>query len=234
VFSRNERRIVRVLLLGVLAAGCANYKADTDATGAIWTVRATTSVADVKDCRLIRHVDSRDASLGCGLTVQPTPEECLRYQVKRAGGDTLLMRGPAGEAYDCGSGTATAAAEAAPSATAAAPTRAVAAAPTPLPTSPPAVPSPSEPVRTPAAAAVVPPPAPAAPAATPAPSVRANTDRSAARGCVYLGEIDWTAACGEAPDAASGPCAENATRLGGNLVVREGSRAGVFSCPTKP
>ncbi|MGE5413335.1 MAG: hypothetical protein ACM3NW_04105, partial [Syntrophomonadaceae bacterium] len=116
--SRNEHRILRIVLLGALAAGCANYKADTEATGAIWTVRVTTNIADVRDCRVIRHVDSRDTALGCGLTVQPTPEECLRYQVKRAGGDTLLMRGPAGEAYDCGTGTGTAAAEAAPPATA--------------------------------------------------------------------------------------------------------------------
>jgi hypothetical protein len=35
------------------------------------------------------------------LTVQPTVEECLRYQVTYAGGDTLLMNGPVGEAYDC-------------------------------------------------------------------------------------------------------------------------------------
>jgi hypothetical protein len=68
----------------------------------------------------------------------------------------------------------------------------------------------------------------------PPPTVRASADRSAARGCVYLGEIGWNSACGEAPDAAAGPCAEDAIRLGGNLVVREGARAEVFSCPTKP
>ena len=211
---------------GALAAGCANYKADTEATSAIWTVRVTTSIADVRDCRLVRHVDSRDASLGCGLTVQPTPEECLRYQVKRAGGDTLLMRGPAGEAYDCGTGQAPAVAEAIPAPTArTAPAQASAAA---APTSPPAAAAP------PAAASVAPAPAPAAAAPTPPPSMRASTDRSAARGCVYLGELEWTASCGESPEAASGPCAAEGARLGGNLVVRQGSRAEVFSCPTKP
>ena len=220
---------------GALAAGCANYKADTEATSAIWTVRVTTSIADVRDCRLVRHVDSRDASLGCGLTVQPTPEECLRYQVKRAGGDTLLMRGPAGEAYDCGTGQAPEVAEATPAPTArTAPAAASAAAP--APTNPPAaVPPPAPPAPvSPAAASVAPVPASAAAAPTPSPSMRASTDRSAARGCVYLGELEWTASCGESPEAASGPCAAEGARLGGNLVVRQGSRAEVFSCPTKP
>ena len=226
MISGSRGRILRAVLIIAIAGGCADYKADTDATRTIWTVRVTTNIADVRDCRVIRHVDSRDTSLGCGLTVQPTPEECLRYQVKRAGGDTLLMRGPAGEAYDCGTGQAPAVAEATPAPTARpAPVPAVAAAP--VPTNPPAAaPSPAEPPpASPAAASAAP---------TPSPSVRASTDHSAARGCVYLGEIDWTAACGESPEAAAGPCAEDATRFGGNLVVHEGTRAQVFSCPTKP
>ena len=235
MFSRDERRVFRVLLLGVFAGGCANYKADTDATGAIWTVRVTTSVADVKDCRLIRHVDSRDASLGCGLTVQPTPEECLRYQVKRAGGDTLLMRGPAGEAYDCGTGQAPAVAEAAPTPTArpdAAPTPVAAEPPAAAHAAPTAASAGQAAPASPAPSAVAPPPSSREPAR--APSVRASNDRSAARGCVYLGEIDWTAACGESPDAAAGPCAEDAARLGGDLIVRDGVRAQVFSCKARP
>ena len=234
MISGSRGRILRAVLLGTLAGGCANYKADTEATSAIWTVRVTTNIADVRDCRVIRHVDSRDTSLGCGLTVQPTPEECLRYQVKRSGGDTLLMRGPAGEAYDCGTGKEPAVAEAAPAPTAhPAPAPAAAA---PAPTNPPvAAPPPAQPAPASPAAAVAPPPVPApAPAATPSPSVRASSERSAARGCVYLGEIGWTAACGESSEAASGPCAADAARLGGNLVVRQGGRAEVFFCPTKP
>lgn len=235
---RKRVRLLRVALLCVLGSGCTNYKADMDATRTIWSVHVTTSAADVKGCRLIRHVDSRDQDLGCGLTVQPTPEECLRYQVKRAGGDTLLMRGPAGEAYDCGTGQAPEVAEKASAPTtapvaAATPVAAAAAAPAPV----------TAPVPT---AAPAPEPTPASPAPAPAPattvaaepkaasSVRATSDRSAARGCVYLGETVWSAACGDADASASGPCAEEAMRLGGNLVVRDGARAQVFSCPAKP
>ena len=90
-----------LVLLAAFGAGCADYKADMNATTTIYEVRVTTHAADVAGCRLIERVDSRDPDKGCGLTVQPTPEECLRYQVRRAGGDTLLMRGPVGDAYDC-------------------------------------------------------------------------------------------------------------------------------------
>ena len=240
MISGSRGRILRAVLLGALAGGCANYKADTEATSAIWTVHVTTNIADVRDCRVIRHVDSRDTSLGCGLTVQPTPEECLRYQVKRSGGDTLLMRGPAGEAYDCGTGKEPAVAEAAPAPTARPTPPPVAAAPVPT-SAPVASPPPAEPAPAPPAASVAAAPAPApapaaaaAPAPTPSPTVRASSERSAARGCVYLGEIEWTAGCGESSEAASGPCAADASRLGGNLVVRQGGRAEVFFCPTKP
>src|SRR5476649_1804048 len=109
--------------------GCTNYKADTDATSAIWKVHVTTSAAEVAPCRFIQHVDSRDTTLGCGLTVQPTPEECLRYQVKRLGGDTLLIRGPAGDAYAC----SPIAPEAAPAAPPATPAAAPLAVPAPAP-----------------------------------------------------------------------------------------------------
>jgi hypothetical protein len=90
-----------VLLLSAVGIGCADYQQTHAATTSIWDVRATTHPDEVKNCRHITRVDSRDSQRGCGLTVQPTPEECLRYQVKYAGGDTLLVRGPMGDAYDC-------------------------------------------------------------------------------------------------------------------------------------
>src|SRR5206468_664530 len=100
----------------------------------IYDVRVTTHPNDVADCRLIEHVDSRDSAKGCGLTVQPTPEECLRYQVRRAGGDTLLTKGPAGDAYDCSGGVQKAAPATPPTPTPAATLPAPTSRPTPLPT----------------------------------------------------------------------------------------------------
>jgi hypothetical protein len=91
---------VLVVLSGI-DIGCADYKQTRAATSSISDVRVTTSRGEIGDCRLIGGVDSRDTARGCGLTVQPTPEECLKYQVRFAGGDTLLRRGPAGDAYDC-------------------------------------------------------------------------------------------------------------------------------------
>jgi len=219
---------IRVLVLcAAVAAGCTSYKEDTAATGAIWTVRVTTSAQDVAQCRLIRHVDSRNADLGCGLTVQPTPEECLRYQVKRAGGDTLLMRGPAGEAYDC-SGAAAAASPAAP----AAPSP-VAAAPTSSPA--PTVAPPPPTTAPPPAATAIPAPPPAETAIPPpaAPRVRITQDRQAAKGCVYLGDVAAGTACG-GEDGRTGPCTEEASKLGGDLIVQDGGRAQIFSCRAKP
>src|SRR6476646_4407990 len=66
----------------------------------IWDVRVTRNGGDVGGCGFLVNVDSRDTA-NCGSTVQPTPEECLRYQVRYAGGDTLLINGPIGKAYDC-------------------------------------------------------------------------------------------------------------------------------------
>jgi hypothetical protein len=87
------------VLLGAVI-GCSDNRQLT-ATESLWSVRAVTDRGEVADCRLISRVDSNDSLRGCGLTVQPTIEECLRYQVTYAGGDTLLMNGPVGEAYDC-------------------------------------------------------------------------------------------------------------------------------------
>ncbi len=112
---RWPRSGIRILLLALaLSSGCADYNATTRATRSIYSVNVVTNAAAVRDCRLLGRVNSRDESK-CGLTVQPTPEECLRYQVRRAGGDTLLINGPIGDAYDCsGGGAASASAWTAP------------------------------------------------------------------------------------------------------------------------
>jgi hypothetical protein len=123
--------------------------------------------------------------------------------VRSVGGDTLLMRGPAGEAYDCHGGESSARG------------------PTPS----------AEPIAAAPASGKAPGPA-AVP--EPAPSVRATADRSSAVGCTYLGEVDWTAACGESAVAAIGPCAEKARKLAGNLVVRGGAQAEIFWCRPTP
>jgi hypothetical protein len=90
-----------LVLLYAVDVGCADYKQDRAATYSISDVRATTNRGELGDCRLLGGVDSRDTARGCGLTVQPTPEECMKYQVRRAGGNALLLNGPVGEAYDC-------------------------------------------------------------------------------------------------------------------------------------
>jgi hypothetical protein len=90
-----------MLLLVASAIGCSDYQQTLSATKSIWGVRAVTDRREVADCRLIGRVDSNDSVRGCGLTVQPTVEECLRYQVVSVDGDTLLMNGIVGEAYDC-------------------------------------------------------------------------------------------------------------------------------------
>src|SRR5262249_59633562 len=94
---RSGVRFATAAALLTLAAGCADYKQVTDATRTIDAVHVTTTAADVADCRFLEKVDYRDTAKGCGLTVNPTPEECLRYQVRRAGGDTLLRDGPVGK-----------------------------------------------------------------------------------------------------------------------------------------
>jgi len=211
------RVLTGFLLCTTLAIACADYQADTAATYSIRSVRVTTSAAEVASCRLIQRVDSRDSTLGCGLTVQPTPEECLRYQVRRVGGDTLLIRGPAGEAYAC---EAPAPSPAAPSPTSAP----VAVSPTPPPAA--VVPVPTS---TPAPA-----PAPA-PKPVPAPaSVRLTADRDAARGCVYLGELAASTACDVSGETASGDCAAQALRAGGDLIVRDAGRGSIFACKARP
>lgn len=206
VSIRPDRRLLRLVVAGTLAAACSANKDAPTPPGAIEAVRVTTNLGDVRNCRVIRHVDSRDTSLGCGPAASGNVEECLRYQVVRSGGDTLLMRGPAGEAYDCGGApTMTSASSTRPATT---PTRESVPTPTPLPER--------------AAAAV-----------SESLSIPATTDRSMARGCVYLGDVEWTA-CGEAAGAASGPCAEEARKLGGNLIVHAGPRAEVFWCRPAP
>jgi hypothetical protein len=222
-----------LVLLAAFGAGCTNYKADMNATSKIYDVRVTTHATDVADCRLIERVDSRDTAKGCGLTVQPTPEECLRYQVKRAGGDTLLMRGPAGDAYDCSGRAANpAGAPAATSAPAAPAAPPPASAPTPAPALAPA------PVTTPAPAATPvpapPPPAPAPAEPRPAAKVRMSRDRESAKGCVYLGEVAPQASCLEQGGEATGDCARQALEAGGDLIVVDGVRAQIFSCKAGP
>jgi hypothetical protein len=217
-----------LVLLAAIGGGCAGYSQDVGATKAIYDVRVTTNAKDVAECRLIEHVDSRDTAKGCGLTVQPTPEECLRYQVRRAGGDTLLERGPAGEAYDC-SGRAAAphdavAPGAPPALTPASRPPAATLAPTLTPTPVPIPPVPAAPVSV---SSPTPSPRPA-----PAIRVRITGDREAAKGCVYLG--DAAAACAEASGEASGDCADQALKAGGDLVLWDGARAQIFSCKAKP
>ena len=211
-------RVLAGFLLGTtVAIACTDYKADTEATYSIRSVRVTTSAAEVASCRLIQRVDSRDSTLGCGLTVQPTPEECLRYQVRRVGGDTLLIRGPAGEAYACEAPAPSPAAPAPTSAPVAVSSTPPPAAVVPVPTSTPA-------------------PAPApAPKPVPAPaSVRLTADRDAARGCVYLGELAASTACDVSGETASGDCAAQALRAGGDLIVRDAGRGSIFACKARP
>ena len=122
------------LLLLAAAVGCSGYQQMLTATNSLWSVRVVTDRREVADCRLISRVDSNDSLRGCGLTVQPTVEECLRYQVTSAGGDTLLINGLVGEAYDCSgrsapSPTTSAQRPAPPSTSAATPTPGVTTAP---------------------------------------------------------------------------------------------------------
>jgi hypothetical protein len=197
----------------LLLSRCSDYARTHRATMTIWDVKVVKSEAEVAGCRFLVNVDSRDATRGCGSTVQPTPEECLRYQVRYAGGDTLLVNGPIGKAYSC----SPEAPEAAPAVAAAPPSPA--AAPTPVATRAP------EPAVAPTSA-----PAPAPPPAAAAPSVRVTTDRQAAKGCVYLGDVPGGVPCGDA----SAACVEQASRAGGNLVVVGTGGAQIFSCPANP
>ncbi len=197
-----------LVLLAAMGAGCADYKQARSATSSVWEVRVTTNPKEVGDCRLIGGVDSRDSARGCGLTVQPTAEECLRYQVRRAGGDTLLMRGPVGDAYDC-SGRNASPREV---------DHATPVASTPQP------PAPQRPAP--------PPERPAEP--RPAGRVRITQDRESAKGCVYLGDVASEAACRDEHGKAFGDCADQALRAGGDMVLLDGGRAQIFACKAKP
>jgi hypothetical protein len=197
-----------------MGAGCSDYKQTRGATSSIWDVRVTTNPKEVGDCRLIEGVDSRDSARGCGLTVQPTPEECLRYQVRRAGGDTLLLKGPVGDAYDC-SGRATNPQEAG---------RATPPTTAPPPTSTPQPPAPKTPT----------PPSERFAEPRPASRVPITQDRESARGCVYLGDAASKAECTDEQGEASGDCADQALRAGGDLILLDGARAQIFSCKAKP
>jgi len=209
-----------------LAAGCANYQPMMDATRSTASVRVTTKAAEVADCRFLEKVDSRDTARGCGLTVQPTPEECLQYQVRRAGGDTLLRNGPIGSAYACESHDAIQKAEASvPPASMATPAPASIATPAPAPVAAPA----------PAPAAAAAPPPTAAPVEPPAVDVRLTSDRAAAKGCVYLGDVDAQTPCeGQRGPTPSAGCADQARKAGGDLILVEEGRAQIFSCKARP
>jgi hypothetical protein len=219
--SRTAVRSATLVLIVVGAAGCVSYKQDQNATSTVWKVRATTDPRDVAGCRRIETVDSRDAEKGCGLTVQPTPEECLRYQVRLAGGDTLLRNGPIGVAYACGSTEAEAPG-----------TFAATAPPAPTPT--PAPPEAALPRATPVPVLAVPAPTPTVAAPPPPPAVRISSEREAAKGCVYLGDVSGAGSCADDHGRASGDCVGQALGSGGDLIVVDGGRAQIFSCKARP
>lgn len=194
-----------LVLLSATAVGCAEYRQLHAATKSISDVRVTTSRGEIGDCRLIGGVDSRDTARGCGLTVQPTPEECMKYQVRRAGGDTLLLGGPIGDAYYCSRSSATAAT------------------PEPAPTTRPAPTSPPTP----------PPPPPAA-TPPPKSGVRIVLNRELAKGCVYLGDVDLKLACPDGGKTSQACVSDRAIEAGGNTVFLDGGRAQIFSCEPTP
>jgi hypothetical protein len=132
----------------------------------------------------------------------------MKYQVRRAGGNALLLNGPVGEAYDCTE----------PNATPMEPPRATA-----LPSTPQPHPSPAD----------TPPP----PASTPPPTsrVRFVSSRETAKGCVYLGDVDVKVACPDTLGKTSEDCvSDRATEVGGNVVYLDGGRAQIFSCEPAP
>lgn len=201
------------MLLFAAAVGCAGYKQNLKATNSIWDVTVTSNREDVKNCRRVAFVDSGDTQRGCGLTVQPSTQECLQYQVLLAGGDTLLANGFVGEAYQCSAPSPT------PSEISAIPT-------------PPAIPAPpSVPSLSPTPAATS---APVPLKTSPAPAssgVRLVQSREAVKGCVYLGDMDLRAKCPVEGAGTPISCiAERAARAGGNTVLVEGDRAPIFSC----
>jgi hypothetical protein len=207
------------LLFLAAAIGCAGYKQNLKATNGIWSVKVTTNREDVKNCRRVASVDYRDTQRGCGLTVQPSPQECLQYQVLLAGGDTLLANGYVGEAYQCLAPTPIPSEPATP-------TPAAAPAPAPVPSPSPAPAPTSVPVPTSAPA----------PLKTPAPAsggVQLVQSREAVKGCVYLGDIDLKAECPVEGGTPISCIAERAARAGGNTVLVEADRAPIFYCKPK-
>ena len=201
-----------LVLLSAIAVGCADYRLTSAATASISDVRVVTKAGEIGDCRPLGRVDSRDTARGCGLTVQPTPEECLKYQVRRSGGDTLLLAGPVGDAYDCSNQS--------PGSEPAAPRAQTVRADSPEP--PAAPPS----ISTPRASA----------AAPPARSgVRIVRSREMARGCIYLDDLDLKTACaGEIGEAAEDCVSSRAVEAGGDTVLLDEDRAQIFSCKAAP
>ena len=214
--------------------GCAGYQQTSAATKNVWSIRIAKSPAEVENCRYLGLVDANDSRRGCGLTAQPTTQECLRYQVALAGGDTLIDRGFVGDAYDCSGRNAASATSSPVAPPPGTPTPVPGSAePTPSPTTSGSATGASLATETPAAptppATAVPTPTPAAPAGSA--GVRIVESRSALKGCVYLDEIDLEAECPSAAGATSRECVlSRSARLGGNAVLIEARRALVFSC----
>jgi hypothetical protein len=212
--------IPALAVAAALGGSCSTYDQTMDATKTIWSVRVVYKPEEVKQCRFLANVDSTASPPGCGLTVQPTTDECLRFQVRYVGGDTLLFNGLVGKAYDCGLFTPT---------------------PTDTPAPAPAVPTPTPAAAPPPAAAPAPSPVPAAPAPTPAPvptvspaGVRIVHGRELVRGCVYLDDLDPAECGGEGAPNRENCLSERAGRIGGNTVLLEGGRARIFECRATP
>jgi hypothetical protein len=51
---------------------------------------------------------------------------------------------------------------------------------------------------------------------------------------VYLGELAATTACDVSGETASGDCAAQALRAGGDLIVRDAGRGQIFACKARP
>ena len=230
-------------LLLAAGFGCASYKQSSKAARDIWDVRVTTNPDEVKNCRRVASVDAWGPNRDCGRIAQPTTEECLRYQVVMAGGDTLLANGFVGEAYQCAAPSLTPAglsATPAASVTPVPPTPSPTPRPTPTPgpsPPPPAAPTVPFPSPTPAATPVPVPAPPARLSPTPASAgVRLVQSREAVKGCVYVDEIDLKAECPAEGGGTPLSCiAERAAKAGGNTVLLESDRALIFSCkPSSP
>jgi hypothetical protein len=51
---------------------------------------------------------------------------------------------------------------------------------------------------------------------------------------VYLGELPASTACDVNGETASGECAAQALRAGGDLIVRDAGRGLIFACKARP